>query len=662
MADITRDSFDFTKRFQKVVHQVGRAVIDSELNEAQDIGRINSYRLARPRGDINLWEQNQAVALDSGLKVIKSGTDDQVLIPAGSYNLGGYIVVLSTAVAVTLTTASGCVYAQLTESEIDGTADTSIVYRALGETTRRTKLNVSFVFSSDQEAYSTGLTQPWEAETAKFLFCHVYRAATGAVADADIVQRLRFPADVEAAQDRGVVMWFAAGGYVHCTGAIVGGTFTVAISKLRFMLPGMHPYVDGGGAGIPAYYEINGSWVLSAGQALVMQADTDAVHGSTRTGQALRRVAGATEIQVITPDAATALGLTLLEDGSHVVAKAVSLSLANLDSRFFMIAYCPTPSSGMADLAILRNNVVVRSGDVCTAFAKQPAIQGTEPALGNPIEARYTAAGILTSVVDCFGFETQVQRQQHLWAGVSASTLVTCDPSWEFLSTAASSCGINAESAYSHANGRCVQLGTTDGNTANMAALVRHYGDINWIPGNSSRRVVAALEFELACSEALAVNNSLTFFFGLFEISVGVGGVSRIPDLIGATPAGFAICKNQGSANLKAYVGNGTIGTFTDTGVTKSTWPSAASCKIVFGRQVVKDVDGDWQDGILFYVDGNLVASHHHAESTDYTPPGTYSLVLVLCARAATGGGTGGVIRLSPVTLSWKRPFGLTAF
>lgn len=152
MADITRETFSEANRFQKVLGQRGRLLLDSEANELQDILRVLSYRIGYLTG-----YDGRA----TGLRVESTGAANQIRLTVGSGAVDGIPLILTAPLLNTTLTTPGAprvdsVYLRITETEV---SDPSPVPE-LGEQTRRRQITLSLeVVEGGGFPASTG--DPW---------------------------------------------------------------------------------------------------------------------------------------------------------------------------------------------------------------------------------------------------------------------------------------------------------------------------------------------------------------------------------------------------------------------------------------------------------------------------------------------------------------------
>lgn len=134
MANISRNSFDESKDYDKVILQQGAPITDYDYNEAQDIQRAKIKNIIKEAiGD---------GAIEDGLRVIK-GSGANVDIKPGVIYVKGYRIRLSVGKTVNIPVTNNTykVYMGITEQEIDSLADPNIKHPKLSiEPTRRIKV------------------------------------------------------------------------------------------------------------------------------------------------------------------------------------------------------------------------------------------------------------------------------------------------------------------------------------------------------------------------------------------------------------------------------------------------------------------------------------------------------------------------------------------
>jgi hypothetical protein len=166
MANISRDSFDESKAYDKVILQQGMPVTDYDINEMQDIQRTKLKNIVS-----ELFGDG---AIADGYKIVKTAALT-VQITAGTIYLKGYRVRLANNTSTTIPSANGTykVYLAVSEQEIDSVADPSIKHVKLSlEPTRRIKIVADVL---------VGASVPVDTATFKY-----YELATVVVSSANI--------------------------------------------------------------------------------------------------------------------------------------------------------------------------------------------------------------------------------------------------------------------------------------------------------------------------------------------------------------------------------------------------------------------------------------------------------------------------------------------
>jgi hypothetical protein len=139
LANISRNSFVESKRYDKVILQQGVPITDYDFNEAQDIQR---FKLRR-----SIKELLGNGAIGNGFKVTPQPAPNKtVVVKSGSLYAEGYRIVQDADVTLTVPnpstgTKTYQIYVEVTEVEVDSTTDPDIVHPKLSiEPTRRIKV------------------------------------------------------------------------------------------------------------------------------------------------------------------------------------------------------------------------------------------------------------------------------------------------------------------------------------------------------------------------------------------------------------------------------------------------------------------------------------------------------------------------------------------
>ena len=230
MAEIVKDfTFNFS-RYQQVVFQRGRVVIDGELNE---IGRLE--RMSRYRGNVieQHWDKDPVAVSDRHLAVpiLKNiiithsntfaggGIADEVRIrPSDEQRLAlieawGYIWELTdTITLVTTPNATGDeafqqIYFVIKEVEETAGTEPSIKVDGIGETARRVRLDVEWkvgTINVDAGAAEHNPIQPWDKDGSQaFLVATINRDKDGSGTDRNQIKlNFRQPQEITRLNDR----------------------------------------------------------------------------------------------------------------------------------------------------------------------------------------------------------------------------------------------------------------------------------------------------------------------------------------------------------------------------------------------------------------------------------------------------------------------------
>lgn len=194
MGNVTKDSYQESNLHTKVVFQRGKDVVDFELNEFQDILRVQQYRaLVAESGGLNPGSN------DDGYLVVGTGAVNAVTLRAGTLFCDGIPIVLTEDIVYNELATNGggspvsnTIYLQVSEQEIPDPA----MVPQLGETSKRRKLFV-------EVAHVVGTTLPvdeppviWQGGTRYFPLARITRnPGIAAIAPADVSDlRKRLPA------------------------------------------------------------------------------------------------------------------------------------------------------------------------------------------------------------------------------------------------------------------------------------------------------------------------------------------------------------------------------------------------------------------------------------------------------------------------------------
>lgn len=225
MAELVKNFTDNLSRYEEVLFQRGRVLIDGELNE---IGRL--ARLARYRGDtieqfvdmpgqgssrmaiptlknINVLVGDEMGVDDNDIKVVPYTDGSLPLIQAF-----GYVWQMTEDETLTTDQNPGPgnsfqqLYFELSEVEISATAEPAIKIDDLGETARRVKLNIEWKLGTlnvDEGFAEVPSPAPWDGGIRKFLVATIHRTPGEAQSRrGELVLEHRRPAENTRATDR----------------------------------------------------------------------------------------------------------------------------------------------------------------------------------------------------------------------------------------------------------------------------------------------------------------------------------------------------------------------------------------------------------------------------------------------------------------------------
>lgn len=203
MAEISKDFSDDQSRFQEVLFQRGRKVIDGELNDAQRVQRVAAYRTNMVEDD-NSGDQVTSLGIPRMLnfEIVPTVTNNEIQLQPVTgkrclVEYRGYIFEFITPVTF-ITEGTGSdrvqeVTLSVVETEVSGATDPSIVVAQLGETARRVGLALTFQLFTTASDPTTGITaaEPWEGGTKRCLVARIQRLS--AIPDQPITVDEVFP-------------------------------------------------------------------------------------------------------------------------------------------------------------------------------------------------------------------------------------------------------------------------------------------------------------------------------------------------------------------------------------------------------------------------------------------------------------------------------------
>lgn len=225
MPEVVKNFTDNFSRYEQVLFQRGRVLIDGELNE---IGRLE--RMQRHRGDTieqfngmpGNGSSRMATPTLTNIKVLvgeQFGVDDNdvKIVPNTDGSLPliqafGYVWQMTDDKILTTDPNPGPgnsfqqIYFELTETEITAAAEAAIKIDDLGETARRVMLNVEWKVGrlNVDEGFTEALSPaPWDGGIRKFLVATVHRTqGQSQVRRGEMIVEHRRPAENTRAIDR----------------------------------------------------------------------------------------------------------------------------------------------------------------------------------------------------------------------------------------------------------------------------------------------------------------------------------------------------------------------------------------------------------------------------------------------------------------------------
>lgn len=498
MADITRDSYQDSKNYSRLIFQRGRFAIDSEYNELQQIIEAREARALRNiLGDVGAAKGTACQVGTDGV------TANQVTIAAGIYTIRGCTIeVFNTVTIAGLTTPGGArqdtVWMSITESEIDSVADPNIAVVQLGETTRRRQFTVNFGVnegSATPPADTAG--EPWAGGTKYITLAHLYRSASAVVAANQIVDR-RYSAQ----QSYAIQM---ANAFMQADSVTWDGT-TLTFTNLVITFP----------------QQSNVNNVLYSGNVSFTPADGDALGFDGSAGFQLRRNLAAQ----------TAFGAA---DGVDAPMKATQLKAINaLTPDVFLIAW-----RHGTDI-VFRTGVVLHSGQATNSLARQPSSKA--PSVGGavpdaPQMVYADANGNARGVIDHIGYRLghRLLELKEDWVGSFSGTLANVNPIPAFprWGTAVSGTGVGAS-----------QVDPTSTYPTPMIALPFGQSNPSYTGLFTANKVIYVRSETMAVFEIDVLLTSLAGFW-----NVGVGFDQSVPFTSPSNDYNAIFTASEGAAN-----------------------------------------------------------------------------------------------------------------
>lgn len=588
--DITRDTFDLSLDYHKLLFQRNKPVLDSELNEMQDAIRIRNYLSLRPfgtDGSSPFLDYAEARTMDAFRVLPDGGGADQIFVNAGELLAHGYLLRMPVATSFSIPfTIAGkyTVYLTINEVDVDAGTDPGIAVSALGETTQRRQVTYTVdTIQGDIPADSGG--EVWEGGTVHVMLAQLYRTASGIVTSQEIIDRRALPSQVRAAQDRNIVMDLLPGGYVKWDLA----TTTASISGLHITIPGtpVSTAVELGSS--------NTDVVITAGQGFGFFRDT-----SDSEDSRIRR-----------RGTAYTMDSTSGPDSSNVVLQAINFQVDNNPESFnddlYVMGFHDTDTGDL----VLRNGTRVKDGDVCTDMKGQTHMLTDRTTTPTPGPRVVSAIGETLTYVDPFGFQGgAISTIEENWIDAgNMSGMINDSQRYEL--DGATSGGVNISlraGSNSALTGTVALPQTYSGRVATMNPGGETISDVrrlaishtfNWYANTA---FMAALEFELFNYQALSTGMNTTLVLGIVGNNSG-------SDYDPATMASAVIFKDNTLDRYQVKVSSegGGPAAAVPVGIAGLAAGSATRVKIVFvGANAL--VSGG-TDTVYFYINGVLAAT-----------------------------------------------------
>lgn len=289
MAELSVDFTNDQSRYEMVLFQRGKDVLDGELNEIGRLCRVPRYRLGVLR------ENNTGAAVSragypvvSGLQITGTGSGEVTLQPISGQRaliaFRGYVIELTGTVVLSgmtdPTPAGGetyQVYMTLTETEISAAADPTIKVDALGETARRIRVTAAFALSAantDSAGAANTAAEPWEGGVKACILAEVRLPATttGNPPAATIFPKWQLPADFKEFVARNIIMTHGSDSAVVPKFVWDSSASELTVENVALVVPGN--MAEGGATVQRAEMNFTGGTVISLpneGDALVVE-------------------------------------------------------------------------------------------------------------------------------------------------------------------------------------------------------------------------------------------------------------------------------------------------------------------------------------------------------------------------------------------------------
>lgn len=639
MADITRDSLNLPARYEKLVFQRNRNVLDMELNEMQDIARINRYYSDRFFGTQATFQDHVIAKSVDSLRVEgENGTDDEVLIRAGEAIVWGYLIKVDSDFTLTLPSSSGdeysIVYMSITEATYTAIDDSGIAVSSLGETAQRRKLVVTFAAANQDTLPADSGAEPWAGTsgTRHAILAFVYRDATpNPIFDHYVLDKRVFSPQIQAAIDRNTLVTIDAGGGISWDLA----TDTLTVRGVRIKHPfgnlngsaGADEWLSGDGVG-PTFEA-----VLADGEALGFRRVTGDPNSGFRRHH-LQADIGGVITWGIPDDPATT-------DPTYAKAEIFDYDhSSDIDDDLWIFAVRIT------DAIYLRSGVVLQDGEQCVAWTESPTLTSSSSSF--PLRRFKSAFGSLGAQFDSFGLlAMSIARMDEIWDGAfefddiaTSSATGAAGARWwyqdndgDFPDRIAFTLGASLGAA---GIGKYISMRPQPASTAGAFQLIQKNIDgSGFLKFSTDGDWIFALEFNIRVSVQLSTSNGDAFWIGLRQDST-----TSFNDL---GLIGFR--KDNSSARWQAVAGpNG--GSITTTPIGPTT---VLANEIVEFKLVVECQGGATQATFLCNGGADGIVTY---DSLDGIPDDEQ--LDLFAAVEYTGGGTSEFWAVSPIRVQFR--------
>jgi len=217
VADITRETFDKTKNYGRVVIQKGEPVVDNEFNEQSDILMSQTMEVGRSTHQeaFRATEGKGWLAFAEGSDwLVYPSSTTELSVTAGDLYVDGFQLTLDAdynlmttgGLSITLPTVAdvyGLVYMDVVLAEKDSTDDPNIATPQLGETSVRRAYQVTFGFSTSNVSFAAAKsalstlsgTEPrlWKGNQGRVFLARFFLASGAATITTESLVDMRQP-------------------------------------------------------------------------------------------------------------------------------------------------------------------------------------------------------------------------------------------------------------------------------------------------------------------------------------------------------------------------------------------------------------------------------------------------------------------------------------